>query len=519
VASSVIPIDDLVYSYDDGNKLMIVKDLEHISAGYDDIHTTTGQDDFDYDTYGNLILNKDKDIIAIDYNHLNLPTEITFGNGGTIEYLYDAVGIKLKKTVTDGTNIDVTEYIDGFQYTGTQTSTNLDFFPTAEGYVKVLISGFGTNYNYVFQYMDHLGNIRMKYAQDPQNNNALTILEEDHYYPYGLTHKGYNGNHRVFDITGGNITLTPVNSFLGDTYTYGFGGKEQQEEFGIAMYDFGARNYDPALGRWMNVDPLAELMRRHSPYNYAFNNPMFFVDPDGMLPGDAIVNTGYSSQKQSTLTGSVYSYGTFDTAGKSGTDYVNSKGELVHSNSKGKGNVRIVNDGFDGKKKDLKANSKSLFENYKLVGTKEEAYNYIESVIENQGVDLSSFGRIERSQGTGEDFLYIDNVVNDKDTPNHAVVYKNPKDWVFGIGLGGLRSVMFSDYANLTSGISHEKFHLAEFNLGYTNMLKGKVLYNDYYHYDAEKRAYHYQINNKFWESTTKLYKEGIMNRARRFGL
>lgn len=71
---------------------------------------------------------------------------------------------------------------------------------------------------------------------------------------------------------------------MGDSYKYKFGGNEQQTEFDINTYDFGARNYDPALGRWMNLDPLAEMMRRHSPYNYAFDNPVFFIDPDGMFP-------------------------------------------------------------------------------------------------------------------------------------------------------------------------------------------------------------------------------------------
>jgi RHS repeat-associated protein len=67
---------------------------------------------------------------------------------------------------------------------------------------------------------------------------------------------------------------------------FGFGGKELQDELSLEWMDFHARNYDPALGRWMNLDPLAEKMRRHSPYNYGFDNPIKYYDPDGMAPQD-----------------------------------------------------------------------------------------------------------------------------------------------------------------------------------------------------------------------------------------
>src|SRR5690554_5990934 len=71
----------------------------------------------------------------------------------------------------------------------------------------------------------------------------------------GLTHDGYQPHHDIIGLEGANVTIVPTSTNVGDPYKYKFGGKEYQEEFDVNTYDFGARNYDPALGRALLTCP------------------------------------------------------------------------------------------------------------------------------------------------------------------------------------------------------------------------------------------------------------------------
>jgi len=65
---------------------------------------------------------------------------------------------------------------------------------------------------------------------------------------------------------------------------YQYNGKELNEELGLNWNDYGARYYDPAIARWNAVDPLAEKFYPWSTYNYTYNNPLIYTDPDGRGP-------------------------------------------------------------------------------------------------------------------------------------------------------------------------------------------------------------------------------------------
>ena len=285
-------IDNLDYSYNpkSPNQLLAVEDGTNEPAGFKD--NAHQQVEYSYDANGNLIADKNKNIVSIKYNHLNLPTEIIFENGGKINYLYNAVGQKVSKIVLDVAvgSTTSTDYLSGFQY----QDDVLKMIPTSEGYVSCVGRTNRRTFMYVFNYTDHLGNIRLSYSQDPISN-VLKIMEENHYYPFGLKHSGYNqteleysegleaiGVHLV--QSGGNIIGSPVqDQFTVFNYNYKYNGKEFQDELGLNVIAMDFRQYDPAIGRFSVMDPLSELTPTHNPYRFGFNNPVYWSDPSGLF--------------------------------------------------------------------------------------------------------------------------------------------------------------------------------------------------------------------------------------------
>jgi RHS repeat-associated protein len=278
-------IDDLTYDYQSSsNKLIRVTDDASVDGFKDGTTSLPGDPDYEYDINGNLTVDTNKNITDIIYNHLNLPELIIFSSPeGSIGYKYSATGVKLEKmamTVGSPGSVTSTQYAGAFIYDKTNTIGGmpnpnpppppvfeLQFISHPEGYAQPNTLG---TFDYIYQYKDHLGNIRLSYKNNGNMTNPdLEILEENNFYPFGLKQKGYNNN------------VSANSNSVASKFKYN--GKELNEELGLNMYDYGARMYDPAIGRWHVTDGKAELYFANSPYVYALNTPPNAIDPDGNL--------------------------------------------------------------------------------------------------------------------------------------------------------------------------------------------------------------------------------------------
>ena len=205
--------------------------------------------EYEYDENGNLTKDLNKKKTAIQYNCLNLPSRVMFANGNSISYLYDAAGRKLRTVhVLEGDSV-TTDYCGNVVYENGVPQILL----TEVGYVSL------TDGKYHYYLKDHQGNNRVVVDEEG------TVEEVNHYYPFG-----------------------GMFSSGGDAQPYKYNGKELDRKGGLDWYDYGARMYDATLGRWHVVDPMAEKYYSMSPYTYCADNPVKFIDPNGMeyAPGD-----------------------------------------------------------------------------------------------------------------------------------------------------------------------------------------------------------------------------------------
>jgi RHS repeat-associated protein len=194
-----------------------------------------------YDGNGNAT--SDGGSQTINYNMLNLPQSVIQGGATKATYTYEANGNKIRNTGTDGT----WDYVSGIVY----KDNAISFVQTEEG--RAVPNG--GIYSYEYNLKDHLGNTRV--SIDRGTDGTARVIQESEYYSFGLQHDLLHNDNR-----------------------YLYNGKEIQTDL-ANQYDYGARFYDPVIGRWTTADPLANIFQHWSPYNYGANNPITFTDPTG----------------------------------------------------------------------------------------------------------------------------------------------------------------------------------------------------------------------------------------------
>ena len=257
-------IDQLFFSYHSGtNKIRSVHDQTRSPDGY-----PFNSGVYDYDACGNPLTDPSRRIDII-YNRLNKPERVLTSQSDWMRYSYSSSGVLLRKelhslAVPGGR---VTDYCGEFLY----EDNELVCIFTPFGRITSMETANGTQWRTSYSLADHLGNVRVEFAA--HGNGLPELLQQTDYYPFGyiLRRNDYGGVRP-------NLRL--------------YGGKELQDETlaGITLnwYDFEARMYDPLIGRFLTIDPLANNAPAWTPYNAMWGNPLRFVDPTGMWSTDHI---------------------------------------------------------------------------------------------------------------------------------------------------------------------------------------------------------------------------------------
>jgi RHS repeat-associated protein len=262
-----ILVDNLDYDYLNSgrsNQLLKITDTGTLNSDIDDYPGTS--QDYSYDANGNMTFDGAKNLIIDYYKNLNLPQKIDFGGNNRIYYHYSAAGAKLVKHKIPATGSgSIAHYIGNIVY----EDGSLSYILTDEG--RLVAIGEGTDREFLYEYSlkDHLGNSRITFM-GTDLGGAVDIVQTTNYYPFGLV------------MSQNNESYSP--DYRKNMYLYN--SKELQDDKmtseALNWYDYGARFYDPQIGRFTCLDPIADKFNWVSPYNYAENDPVGSIDLWGL---------------------------------------------------------------------------------------------------------------------------------------------------------------------------------------------------------------------------------------------
>ena len=174
---------------------------------------------------------------------------------------------------------------DQITTTGAQTSGSVKQPPHDQLSTQITVSEPG--FAYIFMSNEHPTLAEVYFDDFSVTHTKSQIVQSQDYYPFGLTYNSYSRENNLPN-------------------SYQYNGKELQDELNLGWLDYGARMYMPEIGRWGVVDPMTEAAFELTPYRYSFNNPVRFIDPNGMYE----VNTGYGQMMDHrNAPGSIEHYG------------------------------------------------------------------------------------------------------------------------------------------------------------------------------------------------------------------
>ena len=284
-------VDNLSMTYD-GNRLASVSDsapAPSVTGSADFRDGVSEVVEYTYDRNGNMTSDLNRRISSVSYNRQNRPARIKH-SGGTETFTY----------LPDGTKRGRTALGKDWSLSRTEYRGNLVCADDSLKYILFdggLIAMDRAEPEYLFFLRDHLGSTRVVARS---NGKAVQV---NHYYPYGMAYASgrMSGNAEAHPVTGegGNVIDGDLEigggtggmelARPGASQPYRFLGNELYTSNSLGLYDFSARMYDPALGRFLSVDPMAEGYRHLSPYAYCAGNPVVYADKDGQVIGRVVV--------------------------------------------------------------------------------------------------------------------------------------------------------------------------------------------------------------------------------------